>query len=155
MAEDRRPDFEKMSDQELADWVHSNTDALGIDVAQGTTITATGQHIGLSKFGYVVCENSACGGYAPVFGDYLNGKIRLFNHAFEARHRTLTLNGDAGIKFLNVNVSRVENAVLNYGHEAAHSVGIDSYGGVARSYHLNAELRGYEALQRFRGMYGN
>ena len=152
-----KPDFDNMTNEELADWILENADSLGIDVAEGVTVEVVDKYMtyveGKGYTGYVECEQADCNGIgAPLDGEYNEQSkvIVLYKSAFDSGSKSLFLPGRRLISIRNV--SRQQAAVLAFGHEAAHSMGVDLTRGAA-ALHPHAESKGYEAYKKFKNIH--
>jgi len=85
---------------------------------------------------------------------YLNGVITLYPPAFEAgvvSYWRIDPEAPGRVGVSGIAVNRIEDAVLNFGHEAAHSRGIDMDRGLIA--HPNADAAGGDAVRAFRARF--
>lgn len=144
-----------MSNQELADWIHSNASELGIDVADGLAVRAIDEYRMYGRgVGWVTCEDALCGGSLEVaiYGHYdpKSNVIELFRPSFEPGTHVFALSDSRVVAYRGL--SRAAIAVQSFGHEAGHSVGMDMVRDMA-PIHFKAELHGLDAKKRFRRLY--
>lgn len=145
-----------MSNQELADWMKQNRQSLGIEMDGEIEVVAVPKYIYSNGW---QCNDAYCGGMldSPVTGSYLDGTIKLYKPAFEpgltssSPENDVALGPSANPQVGAQRLTPVENAVTTYGHEAAHSRGIDRL--PPNVPHPAAEAAGLRALDRFRVLY--
>jgi len=161
-SEDNNPDFSKMSNQEITEWMVANQEHLGIEVPEGVSVRFIDSPVRFAKNPFsgamdmIACDDSLCGGklIAPIDGAFHENQILLFPSAFKGGNITVQLPGSRprslSITVLK-NLSRVESAIQTFGHEAAHARGIDVDGIGFYNPHPNAEQAGVDAVRRFQG----
>ena len=152
------PNFSNMSKTERAAWVQANAGKLGLDFSNVDNINLGYMNDRVLKVlaggAPVVCDGPC--GSSEILGDFNNGELRLFAGAFVGGSSVIyrgiqTSQGFvSGANGLTVNYTSMEQLVHTFGHELAHSRGIDVGG---RSLiHPNAERAGLAAVGRFRGL---
>lgn len=153
-----RLDFSNMSKAERVAWVQENAGKLGLDFSNVDSINLDYMNDHVLKVlagGVPVVCDGPCSS-SEVLGDFNNGEIRLFAGAFIGGSSVIyrgiqTSQGFvSGANGLTVNYTSMEQLVHTFGHELAHSHGVDAGG---RSLiHPNAERAGLAAVERFRGL---
>jgi len=148
-----QPDFDGMSNQEIADWMKANASKIGVELSSDVSVLAVDGYV--DEFGRP-CSDAFCGGrlLKPVAGSYLDGVIKLYRPAFEdglVEYWRPDSSLEGGVGVVAIRVNRTENAVFNFGHEAAHSRGIDLHPGLQA--HPNADAAGLDALRAFRAKF--
>ena len=149
-----RPNFDDMSNQELADWIQKNGAEFGIETPDGLKVVAIDEYRQFDEvLGWVECSDALCEGRIDtvIYGHYdkRRNQIELFKPAFEAGEHSFALS-QSDVR--GAVLSREAIAVQSFGHEAAHSMGIDMIRNMAPT-HYNAERIGLDAMRRFRNKY--
>lgn len=92
---------------------------------------------------------------SPVSGITIGNTITLCRPAFWTGGGVVVLPGPDGMpsQFKLFNFGPLERAVQTFGHEAAHTRGIDVNPGNAGGFHPRAEAAGLFGLRRFRANY--
>jgi RHS repeat-associated protein len=149
-----RPDFDRMSDRQLTNWIVQQRNEFGIELRDGVMVTAIDEYRRWeSGVGWLSCSDALCGGLleGKIYGHYdpSRNAIELFKPAFEAGFHSFALSPE---RILGANLSRAAIAVQSLGHEAAHSMGVDMVRGLAPT-HYGAENAGLEAMRAFRRIY--
>ncbi|RUO27971.1 hypothetical protein [Aliidiomarina sanyensis] len=149
------PNFDEMSNQQLADWVLENGAQFGIEFKEGIQIFVVDEYrIYNKQLGWITCADSTCSGLVAVTisGHYepRGNYIELFKPAFEVGFRAFALSPTEVKGYRSL--SREAVAVQAIGHEAAHSMGVDMVRNVAPT-HYEAERMGLEAMHKFRRIY--
>ncbi len=149
-----RPNFDDMSNQELADWIQKNGAEFGIETPDGLKVVAIDEYRQFDEvLGWVECSDALCEGRIDtvIYGHYdkRRNQIELFKPAFEAGEHSFALS-QSDVR--GAVLSREAIAVQSFGHEAAHSMGIDMIRDMAPT-HYNAERIGLDAMRHFRNKY--
>ena len=154
------PDFSKMTKVQQVAWIQENADRFGLDFSNVDNINLGNidDHVArvLSDGSLVTCDGPCSSN--EIYADFntKTRELRLFAGAFRGGGRNLITSlqfdgyGEIGRTYTYVTYTDVEQLVHTFGHELAHSHGIDVGG---RSLiHPNAERTGLEAVKRFRGL---
>jgi hypothetical protein len=151
----KKPDFSGMTNEQKTQWIRENYKSLGVEVAEGTSIEYVDEYVGLTRAGLTICGDSDCGGASSIAGTFEDGYITLYKSAFESSFTYVTesnIDGVQNIRFNNItNAGPMGKAIFTFGHEAAHSMGVDLINGDV--YHTNGEAAGRRAYNRFKELY--
>ena len=147
------------SDQEVVDWVVEHRAEFGIEIAVGVKVIAVPEHKVILLSRIVTVKEP---GHEPVSGSFDGDTIKIYKDGLTAgiksrivTHPAETADGVGTIDFVGVHLSRIESVVQTLGHEAAHSMRIDAEPKDGQLHHPNADQKGWEALDKFRMIYGD
>ena len=156
-----RPNFGEMTKEQKVTWIRENADRLRLDFSNVDNINLgnVDDHVVrvLSDGTVITCEPPCAG--SEIYADFnmKTRELRLFAGAFIGGEKDLitSLQFDgygnvAGHTRIPITYTDTEQLVHTFGHELAHSHGIDV--GSRSLIHPNAERSGYEAVKRFRGL---
>ena len=154
------PDFSEMTREQKVAWIQENAERLGLDFSKVDSINTDyfDEHVSklLADGTRIVCDGPCSSNEIGADFNTKTRELRLFAGAFEGgaasiyRDIQISLGQIRGANELTVNYTSMERLVHTFGHELAHSRGID-IGGMSRI-HPNAERAGLEAVRNFRGL---
>lgn len=124
-------------------------------MAEGVSVEYVDEYVTEGRFGFMRCSESTCNGSDVIAGSYLDGKITLYKSAFENKITYRSERYENGMQIISTrqisNTGPMGNAVFTFGHEGAHSMGVDMIGN--KYHHTEGEVMGLEAYNRFKELY--